>query len=75
MGEVVAIRERLRDKAVRDGLLVRIETREQAVSWGQKWQQHAQSLEALLALITAQRDASDLLLEIAEAELIRLKGE
>lgn len=53
---------------------LRIETLREAIAWGDRWQAHAMRLEALLALVTAQRDASDLLLRIAEDELARLKG-
>ena len=46
----------------------------EALRYGDRWQAHAMRLEALLALATAQRDASDLLLSIAEEEILRLRG-
>jgi hypothetical protein len=51
-----------------------IHSREGALRYGDEWQRHAKRLEALLVLVEAQRDASEMLLEIAEAELARLRG-
>ena len=51
-----------------------IHTLADAIRWGDEWRRHAQRLEALLLLATAQRDASDLLLDIAEDELMKLRG-
>jgi hypothetical protein len=45
-----------------------------AIRHADAWQAHAQRLAIMLELATAQRDASDLLLRLAEEELIRLRG-
>jgi len=45
-----------------------------AIRHADAWQAHAQRLEITLELVTVQRDASDLLLRLAEEELIRLRG-
>ena len=56
------------------GEVIRIESVRTALRYGDDWQRHAQRLEALLFLVTQQRDASDLLLGIAEDEILRLRG-
>ena len=56
------------------GEVVQIRSKEEALKLLSDWQRHAARLEALLLLIEAQRDASNTLLEIAEAELNRLRG-
>ena len=58
--------------AKRDPLLT-ITTVREALRYGDLWQAHANRLEAILMLVTAQRDASDLLLRLAEEELERLR--
>ena len=54
------------------GEVVQIRTRADALKLAAGWQAHAQRLECLLLLIQEQKRASDILLEIAEAELLRL---
>ena len=66
MGEVVRLRAEE---------MLTIGTVREALSYGDRWQAHAMRLEAMLALVTAQRDASDLLLKIAEEELAKYTGE
>ena len=53
---------------------LRIVTVREALSYGDQWQREAHRMEAMLALATAQRDASDLLLRMAEEELAKYKG-
>ena len=53
--------------------LLKITTVREALSYGDAWQRQANSMEVALILATAQRDASDLLLRIAEAEVERLR--
>lgn len=53
--------------------LLKIVSMREALRYGDEWQQRCWSMEAALALATAQRDASDLLLSIASDELLRLK--
>jgi hypothetical protein len=45
-----------------------------AIKHADAWQAHAQRLEALLLLATAQKEASELLLAFAEAEIERIRG-
>lgn len=54
--------------------MLRIVSVREALSYGDQWQAYAHRMEALLALATAQRDASELLLRIAEDELARLRA-
>jgi len=49
-------------------------TRRDALRYGAEWRHQANCMEAALLLATAQRDASDLLLAIAEEELERLRA-
>jgi hypothetical protein len=51
-----------------------IHSREGALRYGDEWQRHAKRLEALLVLVEAQRDATQLLLDVAENEVLRLRG-
>ena len=60
---------------------VAIGTMREAIKWGEEWMAHARRVEAqlmrlqmLLAFATINLKSSDLLLEIAEAELNRLRG-
>ncbi len=53
---------------------LRINTVAEALSYGDQWRTYAHRIEALLALVTAQRDASDTLLRIAEEELERVRA-
>ena len=53
---------------------LRIETVREALSYGDQWRAYAYRMEALLALVTAQRDASETLLRIAYEEIERLRG-
>lgn len=54
--------------------LLKIVTFRDALRYGAEWRQRANSIEAMLMLATAQRDASDTLLRIAEDELMRIRG-
>lgn len=53
---------------------VTIRSIEGAMRWGDSWRAHAQRLEVLLLIATAQRDASETLLRLAEEELARLRA-
>ena len=64
---------RVYDFLARKERTLQITTVREALSYGDAWWQYANRIEALLALVTAQRDASDLLLRIAEEELLRCK--
>ena len=52
---------------------LKITTIREALSYGDAWQYQANRMEGALILATAQRDASDLLLRIAEDEVERLR--
>ncbi len=54
--------------------LVQLNTLQDAVKLLDRWIAHARRLEVMLGLATAQRDASDLLLSIAEDTIMELKG-
>ena len=54
--------------------VIELRTVKTAIRYGDEWQAHAMRMEALLALVTAQRDASELLLSIAEDELLKYRG-
>ena len=56
------------------GDVVPIKGFRQALRHADAWQAHAQRLEALLLLATAQKAASELLLKFAEAEIERMRG-
>lgn len=56
------------------GEVVKLGTLPVAIRHADAWERHARRLEALLVLVTAQRDATNLLLAIAQAELDRLKA-
>lgn len=56
------------------GQVLELRTVRTAVTYGDMWRRHAQRLEVTLLLVTAQRDASDLLLRLATEELERLRG-
>lgn len=56
------------------GKVVRLDTFKQVLRHADVWEAHAHRIEALLLLATAQRDASDLLLRLAEDEILRLRG-
>lgn len=56
------------------GQVYDIRTLRTAMTHADAWQAHAQRLEALLMLVTAQRDASETLLRIAQEELERLRA-
>lgn len=53
---------------------LQISTVREALSYGDQWRTYAHRMEALLALATAQRDASDLLLRMAQEEVERLRA-
>lgn len=54
--------------------LLNISTVREALSYGDQWRRHAERIEAILALVTAQKDAANLLLALAEEERDRLKA-
>lgn len=54
--------------------VLKIHTVQDALNYGDAWQAHANRMEVLLLLATAQRDSSDLLLDIAMDELARVRG-
>ena len=56
------------------GEVVKLVTFRDALSYGDRWQGIANRLEVALMLAEAQRDASKLLLDIAEDEILRLRG-
>lgn len=81
---VVLITEarRARESRAKAAGLVPIYTMEAALRWGGDWEAYAHRLERqiwrmeiALLLAEAQRDASDLLLKIAEEELERVRGQ
>ena len=65
---------RVYDFLARKEATLKITTVREALSYGDAWQAYAHRMEAMLALATAQRDASDLLLRIAEEELARYRS-
>ena len=54
--------------------VIQISTKADALALADSWQRQAQRLECLLILVSVQRDASELLLRIAQDELDRLRG-
>lgn len=54
--------------------ILKITTLREALAYGDQWQAYAHRMEVMLALATAQRDSSDLLLEIALEDLARIRG-
>ena len=52
---------------------LKISNMREALAYGDTWQAQARRMEAMLTLATAQRDAADLLLQIAEEELARMR--
>jgi hypothetical protein len=54
--------------------LRKIDSLPAAIRYGDEWQAHANRMQALLLLATAQRDASELLLRFAEDEIERLRN-
>ena len=55
------------------GEVVKLVTFRDALSYGDRWQGIANRLEVVLMLVTAQRDASQLLLKMAQDECDRLR--
>jgi len=53
---------------------IRISTMREALAYGDGWQRAYNELEITYQLACLQRDASDLLLQIAEDELARVMG-
>lgn len=80
MGEVVKLdTPEKRATAVRAHLAkteqtVKIVTVQDALKWGAGWQAYAERLETLLAISEIHKRSSELLLEFAEDELLRLRG-
>ena len=54
--------------------LRKLDTLQIAIRHADEWERYAHRLEALLALVTAQKEATQLLLDIASDEVLRLKG-
>ena len=65
---------RVYDFLARKEATLKITTVREALSYGDQWRTYAHRMEALLALATAQRDAAETLLRLAEAELAKLRG-
>lgn len=77
MGVVVKmnpLRIAIRDRMVAEGKLLRISTMREALAYGDGWQRLYSHLEAAHTLACEQLRASEILLEYANEELERVRG-
>lgn len=77
MGTVANLDERriaIRDRMVRDGSLLHISSVRDAIAYGDGWQRAYSHLEAAHTLALEQLRASEILLQHAEQELVRLRA-
>ena len=71
---LAAKHEEMRPQLQASGKVVRLDSVRKAVEWGEDWMAYADSIETALRISEAQRKASEMLLQLAETEILRLRG-